>query len=65
MKREMGQIGRVVRDFIRHYREHGVNDDNIVKFTGELEGIGETLTDRIEREETSLYTLYMPPENFA
>lgn len=61
MRKEMGSIGRAVTQFIRHYEEFGVDARNANKFIEELDGITAALTDRIEREERSLYTLYMPP----
>jgi triphosphoribosyl-dephospho-CoA synthetase len=65
MKREMGEIGRKVTAFIRHYAEFGVDETNVNKFTKELDTIGSALQDRIHREEESLYTLYLPPEAYA
>lgn len=65
MKREMEGIGRTANNFIRHYIEFGVDNSNIEKFQSELKGIGAALADRIEREEASLYTLYLPPEDYT
>lgn len=65
MKREMGEIGHTVHAFARHHTQFGVNDQNIGKFREELRQIGEALKDRIQREEESLYTLYVPPETYA
>jgi regulator of sigma D len=64
MHLEMGAIGRKVNAFIRHYSEFGVSDLNVAKFLEELRGIGAALVDRIQREEQSLYSLYMPPEAY-
>lgn len=61
MRKEMAGIGRAVTQFIRHYEEFGVDARNAAKFVEELDGIIAALADRIEREERSLYTLYMPP----
>lgn len=65
MKQEMNGISRSVRSFIRHHLEFEVTQDNLAKFKQELAGIGFALTDRIDREENSLYTLYLPPTNYA
>lgn len=65
MKREMGRIGKNVTEFINHYSEFGVNDDNIEKFRHDLVHIGAILQDRIQREEESLYTLYLPPDEYV
>lgn len=64
MKNEMGQIGRTVMTFLNHYEEAGVNQTSIEGFVAQLEKIGEALTDRIGREERSLYTLYLPPGSY-
>lgn len=65
MRKEMGEIGRKVTRFIRHYEEHGVDSRNAAKFIEELDGITEALADRIAREERSLYTLYLPPSQIG
>lgn len=64
MKREMEGIGRQVNQFIRHYADFGVDARNIRKFKADLKAIGTALTDRIEREEKSLYSLYLPPGDY-
>jgi hypothetical protein len=64
MKLEMNQIGRTVRSFTRHHLGFGVTGANVEKFVEELQQIGGALVDRIEREEGSLYTLYLPPRNY-
>ncbi len=61
MRIEMGEIGRLLTRFIKHYLEFGINDLNAETFDSELTGIIHALADRIDREEKSLYTLYMPP----
>lgn len=61
MRTEMGAIGRTVTRFISHYLEHGVDARNRDKFVAELDNITAALADRIEREERSLYTMYLPP----
>jgi hypothetical protein len=65
MKSEMEGIGRVVTQFIWHYLQFGIDDTNIKKFLTDLQGIGAALEDRIQREEASLYTLYLPPVNYG
>lgn len=61
MRTEMADIGRLVTRFIKHYLEFGINDSNAEKFDIELGNIISALGDRIKREESSLYTLYLPP----
>ncbi len=64
MKSEMGKIGTAVMAFITDYDASGITAFNKKQFLAGWGGIGETLADRIEREETSLYTMYMPPSVF-
>ena len=64
MKDEMNQIGRTVMTFLNHYESTGINETNIAGFVIELGQVGAALTDRIEREERSLYTLYLHPESY-
>ncbi|MBE9515761.1 MAG: hemerythrin domain-containing protein [Proteobacteria bacterium] len=59
-RREMGKIGGVVMDFLRTYTEQPLDASRLDEFKQELTGIGAALTDRIEREERDLYTLYTP-----
>jgi len=61
MRREMGGIGRAVAQFIRHHEEHGIDATNATKFLADFEKMVLILADRIEREERSLYTMYLPP----
>lgn len=65
MKKEMGGIGTQVMDFLNAYIESGVTSANKEQFLASLAAIGTALADRLQREETSLYTLYMPPDAFA
>lgn len=64
MKSEMGQIGTTVMTFINQYSQTGLTPFNKRQFLEGWGGIGAVLTDRIEREETSLYTMYLPPSAF-
>lgn len=65
MKAEMGRIGRDVNRFIGTWTHQVIDASNIQDFQRELKGIGEVLADRIEREEHTLYPLYMRPEQYA
>lgn len=64
MRQEMGQIGRAVTRFVKAYAT-GIDAGNASTFLPQLDGVIATLSDRIQREETSLYTLYQPPGTFA
>lgn len=59
MRREMMGIGRVVMDFLRKYTETPIDPSQAAQFKTELDGIGAALVQRIEREESALYTLYL------
>jgi hypothetical protein len=59
-RREMNTIARGVIDFVKKY-QHGVFDERARKsFLEDYQGVGALLTQRIEREEGSLYPLYQP-----
>ncbi len=57
-RREMDGIGKTVMDFLRKYQASGVNADNAVDFRKDFGKLGEVLSDRISREESTLYLLY-------
>lgn len=59
-RREMNTIARGVIDFVKKY-QHGAFDERARKaFLEDYQGVGALLTQRIEREEGSLYPLYQP-----
>lgn len=58
-RREMGKISKTVMEFMRKYTEQPVTSANVEKFRTEFEHIGAVLTERIQREESMLYTLYL------
>lgn len=57
---EMQGIGRVVMDFLRKYTETELDAGAAATFKAELEQIGAALVQRIQREEGTLYPLYLP-----
>lgn len=57
---EMGGIAKVVMAFLTKYETIGVDNDLAASFAKDLEAIGGALVARIEREEATLYPLYMP-----
>lgn len=65
MKKEMGAIGTQVMAFLDGYINTGITSANKHQFLADLTAVGAALADRLEREETTLYTLYMPPEAYA
>ena len=63
-RKEMGTIQRAVSDFIKTWvAEDGtslVNDSNLRTFKEQLVVTGKALVERVQMEESVLYTLYMP-----
>lgn len=64
-RREMMQIGKVVNQFVTTYDRPLWSLDMREHFLPELLAIGKVLVQRIEREENTLYPLYMPKEHYA
>lgn len=64
-RREMMQIGKVVNQFVTTYDRPAWTNDMRQHFLPELLAIGEVLVERIEREENTLYPLYMPKEHYS
>ncbi len=58
-RREMSSIARAVVGFVRKWQFTVITKANKDSFLEEYAQIGDALTQRIEREENSLYTLYM------
>ncbi len=56
----MQQIGKVVTAFLRKYNHSDFTPDLHATFGGELDAIGAALAGRIQREEETLYRLYLP-----
>lgn len=65
LKKEMSEIGAKVMRFINHYEEFGINQESRDTFLAQYDQIGAVLTERIEREENSLYPLYLPPNQLG
>lgn len=59
-RREMDGIGKTVMNFLRKYEAIGVDRDLAAAFGRDFDELGKVLTRRIEREESTLYPLYMP-----
>lgn len=64
MKAEMNQIAGNVVGFLNSYIEGHIGTDNLDDFTRNFEKMKSVLAERIRREESSLYTLYMPPDSY-
>ena len=59
-RREMNQIARGVVDFVKKYQNLPFDPAARSTFMGDYQAVGALLTQRIEREERSLYPLYQP-----
>jgi len=57
---DMADIGKAVIDFLNKYRDLAVRPDLAESFPAELATVGAVLTERIQREEDTLYPLYIP-----
>lgn len=65
-KREMNEIGRLVRTFYGRWLDHDLNPSNVETFLKQAESIGKMLVHRINTEENRLYEVYdMAPGMFA
>ena len=63
---EMQQIGRAVTDFLNKYTSIPHWDESHwTVFEHDLNAVGKVLVQRIESEEGSLYTLYLPPNEYS
>jgi len=63
-RREMMQIGKAVNQFVTLYDKPIWSREMETTFLPELLAIGEVLVQRIEREESTLYPLYMPEAHY-
>jgi Hemerythrin HHE cation binding domain len=59
-RREMNAIARGVVDFVKKYQLAQFDDQLREEFISDYKTVGGLLAQRIEREEASLYPLYMP-----
>lgn len=59
-RHEMDNIGRAVLAFLEKYRDIATQPALQASFSGELAAVGRVLSDRIQREEATLYPLYLP-----
>ena len=62
-RREMDDIAKVAMGFINKYSAIGVDEDLAKHFGEDFATIGKVLGERIQREEETLYPLYMPSYN--
>lgn len=60
LRREMDGIGRTAMGFLKKYETIGIDKDLAASFAKDLDTIGSVLVQRINKEESVLYPLYMP-----
>lgn len=59
-RHEMDSIGKAVLSFLGKYRELDTQPNLTISFGSDLSAIGKVLVERIQREESTLYPLYLP-----
>ena len=59
-RREMNAIARGVVDFVKKYQLGNFDQETRQAFLADYQTVGGLLAQRIEREEGSLYPLYLP-----
>lgn len=59
-RHEMDGIGKAVVGFLAKYKDLSVDTNLVASFGRDLEAVGKVLVDRIQREEATLYPLYLP-----
>ncbi len=59
-RKEMDDIARVALGFLKKYETIGVDEDLASHFATDFATIGKVLVERIQKEENTLYPLYMP-----
>jgi hemerythrin-like domain-containing protein len=59
-RKEMDEIAKVALGFLRKYEAIGVDADLASRFAADFATLGKVLVERIQKEENTLYPLYMP-----
>lgn len=59
-RHEMDSIGKAVLTFLGKYRELDTQPNLAASFGDDLRAVGKVLVERIQREESTLYPLYLP-----
>jgi len=62
-RKEMQEIGKVVRLFVHNWKNKEINSENASEFSAELQDIGKVLSKRISVEEKKLYQIYADAPN--
>jgi len=64
MRNNSLHIERAVEGLLKHYSQYPVNEKTVLRFEMELSGVIEEFSERLEREESSFYTLYLPRDSY-
>lgn len=64
MRHNSALIDRAVEGLLGHYLTYPVNGRTVLRFEMELNGVIEEISERLEREEAAVYTLYMAPDSY-
>ena len=64
MRASSVHVEKAVEGFLKHYAGYPVGERNVGMFMMEIDGVSEEFCERIEKEEATVYTLYMPPEAY-
>ncbi|NMM38795.1 MAG: hemerythrin domain-containing protein [Glaciimonas sp.] len=59
-RHEMEGIGKAVLEFLGKYHQLAVQPNLVASFGNDLSAVGKVLVERIQREESTLYPLYLP-----
>ena len=58
------RVQKAVDGFLKHYAGYPLGERNVGMFVVEIDGVSEEFCERIEKEEATIYTLYVPPEAY-
>lgn len=64
MRASSAHVEKAVEGFLKHYAGYPVGERNVGIFVMEIDGVSEEFCERIEKEEATVYTLYVPPEAY-
>ena len=64
MRASSAHVEKAVEGFLKHYAGYPVGERNVGMFVMEIDGVSEEFCERIEKEEATIYTLYVPPEAY-
>lgn len=64
MKAEMDPVGTTAMRFANEYAKVGLTPFNKQQFLAQFDEVAAALTDRMDWEESSLYTMYMAPDAY-